>query len=78
MVQIKRIPVTVTLYEFKVVFAYETRKGYYREQERTVKGFSKAYAKDSFNSWAKKQRTMVNAKILAIEEIEENRQIIEL
>lgn len=78
MVQIKKIPVTVTLYDFKVVFAYETRKGYYREQARSLKGFSKAYAKDSFNNWVKKQRTMVNAKILAIDEIVENRQIIEL
>lgn len=63
--------------KFKITFEYETRKGYRRVQERFIEAFNKHLAKETFLIWIEKQRTMFNAKILNIDEIE-NKEIIEL
>lgn len=78
MVQIKRIPVKVAVFDYKVRFSYETRKGYYREQERSIKGLNKDDAALKFINWAQNQRTMTNVNILGMVEIFKNRQVIEL
>lgn len=75
---LKRIPTELTVFDYKVVFTYETRKGYYREQERSIKGISKEDVTSKFKYWAKKQRTMTNVNILGMVEIRDNRQKIEL
>lgn len=78
MVDIKRIPAKINVFDYKVRFSYETRKGYYREQERTVKGFNIHNARLTFINWAQNQRTMTNVQILGMVEIFKNRQVIEL
>ncbi len=75
---IKRIPIRLDVFEFKITFSYETKKGHYREQKRTIKGFNENDAISRFKKWGKQQRTMSNVKILGIEENFKNRKIIEL
>lgn len=75
---IKRIPKVLNVSDFKVCFSYETRKGYYRQQERLVASANKEDAKTDFNIWSKTQRTMANVKILGIVEVENSRKSIEL
>lgn len=65
---IKRIPNTVVISCFIITFSYETKKGYYREQQREIYSTDEAIAKWNFNVWVNKQRTMFNAKILSIVE----------
>ncbi|MBS6041983.1 hypothetical protein ACSXAS_15565 (plasmid) [Clostridium perfringens] len=74
---IKRIPIKIIFSKFIITFSYETKKGYYREQQRTLKHYSVDAAIAYFKFWAKKQRTMFNVKILSIVETE-NKEIIEL
>ncbi|WP_252214469.1 hypothetical protein [Clostridium sp. VAP41] len=74
--EIKRIPNEIEIYEYIITFSYETRKGYYREQQRKIYTTDKAIAEWNFNVWANKQRTMTNVKILGIVENTNNRKII--
>lgn len=74
---IKRIPIKILISDFIITFSYETRKGYYREQQRSLKHYSEEEAIFCFKVWAKNQRTMFNVKILGIVETE-NKEIIEL
>ena len=74
---IKRIPIKILISDFIITFIYETRKGYYREQQRSLKHYSEEEAIFLFKAWAKEQRTMFNVKILGIVETE-NKEIIEL
>lgn len=74
---VKRIPIKISISEFLITFSYETRKGYYREQQRRLKHYSAEDAIFLFKAWAKEQRTMFNVKILGIVETE-NKEIIEL
>ncbi len=75
---IKRIPIRLDVFEFKITFSYETKKGHYREQKRTIKGFNENDAVSRFKKWGKQQRTMSNVKILGIKENTNNRKTIEL
>ena len=67
---VKRIPIKISISEFLITFSYETRKGYYREQQRTLKHLL-------FKHRENNQRTMFNVKILGIVETE-NKETIEL
>jgi len=75
---IKRIPIKLEVFEFKITFSYETKKGHYREQKRIIKGFNENDAVSRFKKWGKQQRTMSNVKILGIKENTNNRKTIEL
>ncbi|HII4488909.1 hypothetical protein [Clostridium perfringens] len=77
LILVKRIPIKIPISEFLITFSYETRKGYYREQQRTLKHFTEEEAIFCFKVWAKNQRTMFNVKILSIVE-NENKETIEL
>lgn len=72
---IKRIPIKILVSDFIITFSYETRKGYYREQQRTLKHFTEEEAIFCFKVWAKNQRTMFNVKILSIVETEDKETI---
>ena len=81
MEQIKRIPTKLEIKEYLINFSYETRKGYYREQQRKVKHITKDAAKETFKNWlntAERNRSMANVKILGIDELTENKQEIVL
>ena len=71
--EVKRIKNKV----FEITFEYETKKGYRRIQDRILEAFNKDLAKQTLLIWIEKQRTMFNATILNIVEIE-NKEIIEL
>lgn len=72
---VKRIPIKISISEFLITFSYETRKGYYREQQRRLKHYSAEDAIFLFKAWAKEQRTMFNVKILGIVETEDKETI---
>lgn len=72
---IKRIPIKILVSDFIITFSYETKKGYYREQQRTLKHFTEEEAIFCFKVWAKNQRTMFNVKILSIVETEDKETI---
>lgn len=74
---VKRIPIKISISEFLITFSYETKKGYYREQQRTLRHYSTEDAIFLFNVWEKDQRTMFNVKILSVVETED-KEIIEL
>ncbi|HII4514036.1 TPA: hypothetical protein ACY4SI_001242 [Clostridium perfringens] len=74
---VKRIPIKISISEFLITFSYETRKGYYREQQRTLNHYSVGAAIACFRNWSNNQRTMFNVKILGIVETE-NKETIEL
>lgn len=76
--EIKRIPNEIEIYEYIITFSYETRKGYYREQQRKIYTTDKAIAEWNFNVWANKQRTMTNVKILGIVENRNNSKVIDV
>ncbi len=78
MEEIKRIPNKIYIEEFVIMFSYETRKGYYREQQRKIYATDKSVAEWNFNVWANKQRTMTNVKILGIVENKNNSKIIDV
>ena len=75
---IKNIPSNIASFKYLVTFSYETKKGYYREQQRYVRHINKESAKIWFTSWSDSIRTMFNVKILSIDEIENSREDIEL
>ena len=75
---IKKIKREIKINTYLVTFTYETYKGYYREQQRLIKGFNKEDVKEFFLKWAKDIRTMTNAKILGIDELKENTEVVEI
>lgn len=78
MKNVKNIPRKLIFYEFLITFSYDTIKGYYREQERTIYCKSRSECVELFKEWSKKQRTMTNVGILAIEKLNKEPKIIEL
>ncbi|HFD0308712.1 TPA: hypothetical protein ACF0ZV_002420 [Clostridium perfringens] len=72
---VKRIPIKILVSDFIITFSYETKKGYYREQQRSLKHFTEEEAIFCFKVWAKDQRTMFNVKILSIVETEDKETI---
>lgn len=78
MSDVKRIPRKLMFYKFLITFSYETIKGYYREQERTIYCESRTECVEKFKKWSKKQRTMTNVQILVIERTNKEPKIIEL
>lgn len=76
--EIKRIPVRLTVKEYLITYEYDTWRGYTREDQRRIKHFDRALAKECFLKWSKNQRTMTNVKILGMDEIENNVQEIVL
>lgn len=76
---IKRIPTKLIVKEFLIHFEYVTWKSHTRKfDHRKIKHFDSESAKKAFNEWYKKQRTISNATILDIVEINENEQEIVL
>lgn len=79
MQEIKRIPVKLEIKEFCITFEYIAWRSNKRKiDKRSIKHFDKDEAKKVFKEWSSNIRTMSNAKILDIEEIQENSQVIEL
>lgn len=75
---IKKIKRMININTYLVTFEYDTVKGYRREQQRLIKGFCKDDVKESFKEWSNNIRTMANVKILAIDELKEYTQEIEI
>ena len=75
---IKKIPGELEVYQYTVYFDYKTKKGHRKTQMRIIKALNKNDAKNRFDKWSKNQRTIYNAEILCIEEIQNSRQVIEL
>ena len=78
MEEIKIIPNKITINNYVITFRYKTRKGYYREQQRQIYATDKEIAKQNFEVWANKQRTMTNVKILGIVENTEKSKTIDV
>lgn len=79
MEQIKRIPTKIIIHEYLITFEYETWKGKKRKiDKRIIKSSNLDDTKTAFKDWAKIVRTMSNATILDIKELEENKQEIVL
>lgn len=79
MEEIKRIPTRIYIRDFIITFEYETFRSHKRKTDkRRIKHFNSEEAKREFKIWTKKLRTMSNAQILDIEEIEDNKQEIVL
>ena len=76
--KIKKIKNEIFINKYKIVFSYETYKGYYREQEREINAISINQVKEVFNKWKDSIRTMTNVKILGIVKLEENIKNIEV
>lgn len=77
-INIKKIKTRINVKTYLITFGYETRKGYYREQQRLISLQDKEDPKDSFKTWASNCRTIFNAKILSIVEIKDLNKIIEI
>lgn len=75
---IKKIKRMININTYLVTFEYDTIKGYRREQQRLIKGFEADDVKESFKEWANNIRTMAKVKILAIDELKEYTQEIEI
>lgn len=75
---IKKIKRMININTYLVTFEYDTVKGYRREQQRLIKGFYKDDVKESFKEWSSNIRTMANVKILAIDELKDYTQEIEI
>lgn len=75
---LKRIQTKLCIRKYIITFAYETKKGYYRESQTMLKELSEIEAKSSFYNWANAVRTMFKVKILSIVEQESYRKYIEL
>lgn len=77
--QVKTIPTKLDIKEFLIIFEYETWKGHKRKtDQRRIKHYDLEAAKKVFKKWSKTVRTISNAQILDIKEIEDNKQEIVL
>lgn len=63
---VKKIPSK----DFLITFEYETIKGHRRVQQRILTTYDRESAKNIFDKWSKESRTMLNAKILSIDEFQ--------
>ncbi len=77
-INIKKIKTKINVKTYLVTFEYQTRKGYYREQQRLISVLDKEDPKEQFNTWASNCRTIFNAKILNIVEIKDLNRTIEI
>lgn len=77
-INIKKIITRINVKTYLITFAYETRKGYYREQQRLISVLDKEEPKEQFNTWASNCRTIFNAKILSIVEMKDLNKKIEI
>lgn len=77
-VNIKKIITKINVKTFLVTFSYETRKGYYREQQRLLSVIDKDDPKEQFKTWEDNCRTIFNAKILSIVEMKDLNKVIEI
>lgn len=77
-VNIKKIKSFISIKTFLVTFGYETRKGYYREQQRLIGVLDKEDPKEQFETWVSNCRTIFNAKILSIVEMKDLNRVIEI
>ena len=75
---IKKITTRIYIKTYLVTFTYETRKGYYREQQRLISVLDKEDPKENFRTWADNCRTIFNAKILSIVEMKDLNKVIEI
>ncbi|WP_305153877.1 hypothetical protein [uncultured Clostridium sp.] len=75
---IKKITTSINIKTYLITFSYETRKGYYREQQRLISLLEKEDPKSKFKVWAKNCRTIFNAEILNIVELKELNKTIEI
>lgn len=76
--KMKKIKNKMLINKYKIIFSYETYKGYYREQEREINAISINQVEEVFNKWKDSIRTMTNVKILGIVKLEENIKNIEV
>lgn len=74
---IKKIKNSIIINSYRITFEYEIKRGHRREQQRIISDLNKEEAKNKFDLWSKNNRTIFNAKILSIVELEE-KQIIEI
>ena len=77
-IDIKKIITRITVKTYLITFAYETRKCYYREQQRLISILDKEDPKEQFKTWASNCRTIFNAKILSIVEMKDLNKKIEI
>lgn len=75
---IKKIKRRINIDTYLITFSYNSYKGYYREQQRLVKGFNKEEVRSFFIEWAKNVRTMSNVEILGIDELKEFTEEVEI
>lgn len=75
---IKKIKRKISINTYLVTFSYKTYKGYYKEQQRLIKGLNKDDIKEFFKEWSNNIRTMANAEILGIDELKEYTQEVEI
>ena len=76
--EVKKIIRKITVKAYLISFGYETRKGYYKDQQRLIKGLDKEDVANILYDWAREQRTMSNVQILGIEELENTIEEIEI
>lgn len=77
-VDIKKIRNSISIKTFLITFSYETRKGYYREQQRLVSVIEDNDPEDTFREWADRCRTMFKVEILGIVEMKDLDKVIEI
>lgn len=76
---IKTIPTKLEIKKFVVTFEYVTWKGKHRKTDkRLIKHINSEEAKKAFKEAAEHFRTMFNVRILNIEEIAGENQVIDL
>ena len=79
MQEVKKIPVKLEIKTFLITFEYVTWKGNHRKiDKRLIKHINSEEAKKAFKEAAEHFRTMFNVRILNIEEISEENQVIDL
>lgn len=82
--ELKRIPSKILINKYKITWSYETKRGYYREQQRTIDHISKQDAKNTFFKWISEMkekephRAMLNVNILSIAKEEGQERYIEI
>ena len=79
MEKIKTIPTKIQVNKYLIAFEYETWKGHHRKTDkRLIKHINSEEAKKAFKEAAEHFRTMFNVRILNIEEIAGENQVIDL
>ena len=79
MQEVKKIPVKLEIKTFLITFEYVTWKGNRRKiDKRLIKHINSEEAKKAFKKASENFRTMFNVRILNIEEIAGENQVIDL